>query len=109
MTDIQHWPVLIEQKTIPMGYYKRDRGWVQDLDQLITYTMVPLTEYQMGNLLGLLKRSGDKDNGDWFWEFVNIIRAACQKLGVAELRSNFGDVFDMTCDLASQVRNNGLR
>ena len=112
MTDVQNWPSLIERKSIPIGYYTEDytrelgeprHKWTEDPSQLTSYAVVPLSEYQLGNLLGLLKRSRDKDNGDWFWELFGIIVAACKKLNITELRSNFGDVFDMTGDVMAQM------
>jgi len=66
------------------------------------YIMVPMNEYKLGNLLGLLKRSKQHDNGDWFDEFIHVITATMRRMNINELRNNFGDVFTRD-DLWSQV------
>ena len=68
MTDIGDWPDLIE----PKG----------------RYTMVPLNEYQMGNLLDALTQS--QNNGDWWHELLDIIGVVMKKQGIESLQSNRG-------------------
>ena len=82
MTDIGNWPVLIERK----------RG----------YIMVPLTEYQMGNLLGALTQA--QDNGDWHGELQDLIGVAMKKLGIETLGSNLGQTFTQ-----AQVLNRDIK
>lgn len=71
MTDIGNWPELIVEK----GYY----------------TLIPVNEYQMANLLDALTQSCE--NGDWWHEFQDIIALVMDKRGILELRSNSGKVF----------------
>ena len=85
MTDINNWYELIKMD------YTEHRYSITHYN--VTYVMLPFNEYQMGNLLGLLKRSKDKANGDWYWEVVDIIFATMKKLEIKELISNFGDTF----------------
>ena len=74
MTDIGDWPNLIETK----GHY----------------TMVPLNEYQMGNLLDALTQVSD--NGDWWYELQDIIGTAMKVSGIKSVQSNNGRTF--TCN-----------
>ena len=53
--------------------------------------LFPLNAYQMGNLVDALSQV--HDNGDWWGEFLNMVWAAMDKLGIAELRSNNGRTF----------------
>ena len=73
MTDIGNWPDLIEQKN--------------------GYIMVPLNEYQMGNLLDALTQA--QDTGDWWYELQDIIGVAMKKFAIKEAGSNRGLTF--TC------------
>ena len=81
MTDIGDWPDLIE----PKG----------------RYTLVPLNEYQMGNLLDALTQA--HENGDWWHELQDIIGLAMKKRGIESVRSNGGLTF--TCE---QVLNRDI-
>ena len=71
MTDISNWPDLVEVK----GHY----------------VMVPLNEYQMGNLMDALTQA--QDNGDWWHELQDIVGVAMKKAGINEVRSNNGLTF----------------
>jgi hypothetical protein len=71
MTDIGNWPDFIEKKDY--------------------YIVVPLNEYQMGNLLDALTQG--QDTGDWWHELQDIIGVAMQKFGIETLSSNRGAVF----------------
>jgi hypothetical protein len=71
MTDIGDWPKLIKAA----GHY----------------TMVPLTEYQMGNLLDALTQA--QDNGDWWHELQDIIGYVMEMRGIETLTSNRGTTF----------------
>jgi hypothetical protein len=71
MTDIGDWPDLIEAK----GHY----------------TVVPLNEYQMGNLLDALTQA--QDTGDWWHELQDIIGVAMKMRGIEKLNSNRGTTF----------------
>ncbi len=94
MTDIGHWWHLPHRTKSPPGEPCEEC----DKEKIVRggdceYIMLPFNEYQMGNLLGLLKRSQDKANGDWFLERVAIIMVAMRNLGIEEVHSNWGDVF----------------
>ncbi len=71
MTEIGDWPDLIEAKG--------------------RYTMVPLNEYQMGNLLDALTQA--QDTGDWWHELQDIIGVVMKKRDIATLSSNRGTNF----------------
>ena len=71
MTDISNWPDLVEVK----GHY----------------VMVPLNEYQMGNLMDALTQA--QDSGDWWHELQDIVGVAMKKAGINEVRSNNGLTF----------------
>lgn len=57
------------------------------------YILVPLNEYQMGNLIDAIGQV--QDNGDWYGEFCNIVAVAMEKAGVSELTSNRGFKFTL--------------
>ena len=73
MTDRGDWPDLIERKG--------------------GYIMVPLNEYQIGNLLDAITQA--QTTGDWWWEWVSICSATMQKLGIKEVGSNRGLTFSV--------------
>jgi hypothetical protein len=83
MTDISDWPDLV---------HIHDNG---------PYVMVPLTAYQMGNLLDALTQS--VDSGDWWHELQDIVAVAMKRAGLKEVRSNSGKVFTY-----EQVRNRAI-
>ena len=56
------------------------------------YFLLPFNEYQLGNLLGAIKRA--EYNGDWWWEIVTIVGTTMQKYGLT-LGSNWGDEFSI--------------
>ena len=59
------------------------------------YSMVPLNEYQLANMLGFFKRSqrSDCNNGDWFGECPELFRKALlANLDSSTVyKNNFGD------------------
>ena len=57
------------------------------------YYRIPLDAYQLGNLLGLLKRTKEHANGDWFWELVSMVSKTMEECGIEQLNNNFGDTF----------------
>lgn len=83
MTDISNWRDHVEAKD--------------------NYMMVPLTEYQMGNLLDVLSRA--HENGDWYGELQDIIGAAMKKGNIAVLWSNNGLKFTQEQVLARDIRS----
>lgn len=93
MTDINPWEQLVHRVDIwPKGVVVErlpDGTFVGHNPS--TYVVVPLNEYQIGNLVGLLSRSGQHDNGDWFHEFAYILAEAMEELGLEAINNNFGD------------------
>ena len=63
------------------------------IDRKGIYYLTPLNEYQIGNLLGALRRV--EDTGDWWWEVVNVFYQTARKYDQEFMRSNWGDVFHM--------------
>lgn len=78
MTDLCRWDELIKRKATPDGVSK---------------IMIPVDEYLLGNLMGLLKRSRPLANGDWFDEWISIVSQAMTNLSIPQLSSNFSDEF----------------
>lgn len=81
MTDISDWPLLIERKG--------------------SYAIIPLSEYQMANLLDALTQA--QENGDWWHELQDIIGVVMKKQEIESLRSNRGITFTR-----DQVLNRGI-
>jgi hypothetical protein len=71
MTDISNWPELI-----------RKEG---------NYMVVPLNEYQMGNLIDALAQV--PDTGDWWSEIQDIVAVAMKYGCIDEVRSNTGKIY----------------
>jgi len=94
MTDISGWPETVHiMKTL-------DRNpWTgEERDFPVERIMVPLNEYQMGNLIDAISQA--EDNGDWFGEFCAIVARAMQVAGIKQLTSNRGRTFtfeDVAC------------
>lgn len=74
MTDIGNWPELIERK----GAHNE-------------YVMVPLNEYQMGNLLDTLTQV--QNTGDWYCELQDLIGVAMKRGDIEKVSSNRGLTF----------------
>jgi hypothetical protein len=71
MTDIGNWPALV----CKVGFY----------------VMVPLNEYQIGNLLDALTQA--EETGDWYGELQDILAVAMKKAGIKEVDCNRGATF----------------
>ena len=89
MTDISNWRNLI----YIAGRYNE-------------YLMVPLNEYQMGNLIDAIAQV--KDTGDWYGEFCDIVAAAMRAKGIKELSSNNGRTFTLEQIERREVSVNSL-
>lgn len=101
MTNISNWPKLIHKATVKGSQWENIDPSHKDWKS--SYVMLPFDEYQMGNLLGLLKRSHDHNNGDWYDEIISLIAASMDKLGIEKLVSNFGDEFGPADEIYNQV------
>ena len=86
MTDISDWPTLIHRAGVLHKYIDGVQSGYWNY-----YTMIPLNEYQMGNLLDALSQANE--NGDWYGELCDIIAVAMKKSNIKELTSNSGKVF----------------
>lgn len=53
--------------------------------------IMQLDEYEIANLMGLLMRSADHDNGDWFCQVMHKLIEECKEQGFKIVRNNFGD------------------
>lgn len=78
MSDISNWHELIKEETTSDD---------------AAYITIPVSNYQMANLLGCLKRSKHLANGDWFDEWIAIISATMKIMKIDSLTNNFGDEF----------------
>ena len=76
MTDIDNW-----------------RSLIHSAGKHGEYLMVPLNEYQMGNLIDAIAQVND--TGDWYGEFCDIVAAAMRAKGIAVLGSNNGRTFTL--------------
>lgn len=87
MTDISNWWRAVHVMKIP-----NENAWDgKEEDYLVARIMVPLNEYQMGNLIDAIAQVSD--TGDWYHEFISIVLRAMKVAGIKELRSNNGRVF----------------
>ncbi len=89
MTDINQWPELVQKVELRKRDYST--GKYLNPPYYVTYVIIPLNEYQIGNLLGALKRT--EPTGDWYYELISLITEAMEKLDLKEVRSNSGDIF----------------
>ncbi len=99
MTDISNWPELVQ--CVKSSYNNPVTGKV-DTEFYCHYIMVPLNEYQMGNLLDALTQA--TNNGDWYGELQDIIAVAMEKKGIKELQSNGGKRFTL-----EQVKHRNIK
>jgi len=99
MTDMSYWTDLINVCLL------RNVNWhgnYYEPPSYSRYVVVPLNEYQMGNLVDALAQV--QDNGDWYGEVCNIISTAMRKAGIAELTSNRGNKYTVG-DVNNYLRN----
>lgn len=88
MTDISNWHEAIHIMKM------RFKTWLSDDDNsFIERIMVPINEYQMGNLIGALSRA--REDGDWYGELCDIIGYAMKFAEIKSIRSNDGQVFSL--------------
>jgi len=99
MTDISNWHELIQ--CAKASYNNLVTGKV-DTEFCCHYIVVPLNEYQMGNLLDALTQA--TNNGDWYGELQDIIAVAMEIKGIKELQSNSGKRFTL-----DQVKHRAIK
>ena len=89
MTDNGPWPEMI-------GKAEGDGGR--------NYYLVPLDDYQMVNLLGMLGRevSSRHHNGDWLYEIASVIGETIKKYNIKQI-NNYGDLVDS--DFVEKIYN----
>lgn len=90
MTDISDWPDLVHVVQLRSRSHP-DNNYQPPV--FGRYVVVPLNEYQMGNLLDALLQV--KENGDWYGELCSIVAVAMKKAAIDELTSNRGTKFTL--------------
>ena len=103
MTNISAWPKIIKKEKVgssvlidgrPIHEPIRIDGKLINQEQ--EFIMLPFDEYQITNLLGLMKRSPHLANGDWFNEILSLMIVAIEMYGIDLVKcNNFGDTFDL--------------
>lgn len=100
MTDISKWHEFIEKVTKPFT----TNGWNETVPEYNeTHIVVPLNEYQIGNLLGAFikmmkqdklewKKRGELkeswNTGDWFDEVISVLAETMVKLEIKKVDAN---------------------
>ena len=94
MSDINRWDELVQVVKLRARDTITDE-WlsIKDIPIFSEYVQVPLNEYQMGNLLGMILRA--QETGDWYQELISIIGVAMAKAGIEKITSNLGDEFTL--------------
>ena len=98
MTDISNWPETVHIMKVP----HKDVWTGKEDNFLIERIMVPLNEYQMGNLIDAIAQVSD--TGDWYGEFCDIVAAAMRLAGLKTISSNNGRTFTL-----EQVESRNIR
>ena len=83
MTDINNWSELVQ---VVKFRSRNFNGKYNEPPYFSDYTLIPVDEYQLSNLLGCVISS--QPTGDWWQELVSIVTVAMQKSGLKELRTN---------------------
>jgi hypothetical protein len=97
VTDISNWP-----ETIHIMKVRAKNPWTGNADDyLIERIMVPLNEYQMGNLIDAISQV--QNTGDWHGEFCDIVACAMKFAGIKQLTSNRGNTFTLD-DVANRLQ-----
>jgi len=87
VTDLSNWHQAVHLMKIPSI-----NPWTgHEEEYLIERIMVPLTEYQMGNIIDAMGQV--EDTGDWWHEMCAIIARAMYVAGLKEISSNRGNVY----------------
>ena len=98
MTDISNWPETVHIMKVP----HKDVWTGKEVNFLIERIMVPLNEYQMGNLIDAIAQV--QDTGDWWGEFCAIVARAMRVAGLKTISSNRGRTFTL-----EQVASGAIR
>ena len=100
MTDISQWDSLVHVAQLRVGDIISGKPYEPPV--FSRYIVVPLNEYQMGNLIDAIGQV--QDTGDWYGEFCNIVEIAMLKAGISEITSNRGHKFTL-----GDVRSRNIR
>ena len=100
MTDLSQWDSLVHVVELRNGDVIS--GKFSEPPSFSRYILVPLNEYQIGNLIDAIGQV--QDNGDWWGEFCNIVETAMIKAGVSEITSNRGNNYTI-----ADVRSRNIR
>lgn len=84
MTDTFPWRHLIHVAKVRTDDFRGEPVFLE-------YVMVPLKEYQMGNLIDAVAQVAE--TGDWYGEFCDIIAVAMRKSALTKLSSNRANVY----------------
>jgi hypothetical protein len=84
MTDTFPWRHLIHVAKVRTDDFRGEPAFLE-------YVMVPLKEYQMGNLIDAVAQVAE--TGDWYGEFCDIIADAMRKSALTKLSSNLGKLY----------------
>ena len=87
MTDISNWWRAVHIMKMP----NEDAWDGSETDYSVERIMVPLNEYQMGNLIDAISQV--QCNGDWYHEFIAIVLRAMKIAGIKRLSANSGRTF----------------
>ena len=100
MTDLSLWAGMIQVTMLRSS--DAVSGQYHEPPSFARYIVVPLNEYQMGNLIDAIGQV--QDNGDWYGEFCNIISTAMERAGVKEITSNRGHKFTLGDVVSRNIR-----
>src|SRR5574337_896076 len=98
MTDISNWRSALHIRKV----HHQDPWDGRETEHYVERIMVPLNDYQMGNLIDAIAQV--PDTGDWYGEFCDIVAAAMRLGGIKELRSNNDRTFTL-----AQVESRDIR
>ena len=94
MTDIGRWRDLVHAAQIPIRTIGGNTVEEDGELQMSYYTVVPLTSYQMGNLVDAFSQDIHV-NGDWWGEILDIVAEGMKRSGIKKLRSNRGNEYTL--------------
>jgi hypothetical protein len=99
--DLPNWEELDSAVAKTLREWRREN---EDSSNPLAYREGSLTEYYLGDLLGVLKRI--PATGDWWGELKALIAEAMDKFDIHELRNDAGDLF--TIDTIGSLRPNKI-
>ena len=99
MTNISNWHWLIFRAKKPHNMNSKehypDGDCYQSCGGDAEFVLLPWNEYQLGNLLGMLKDAHGRQDGDWWGEILSLVMTAMERLKIKELADNRGNRFTL--------------